>query len=443
MRYASQGDAFFLRKKALDPSKLVSRRRYALPVPGRGSRARHPNVTLSGFGCGCGGGLSGLGASPLTGQVASTAVAYGTRAGVTAGTAALIGTSFAPVIGTVVGVVAGYLMSKLFGHANYPAVANDVAKTMQLAEAYKQVAGRFPGRVYGVDELRIVWYGLMHEGIFPKNPASFGWTGAGPKGYCDYNACISGARDSKGNCPGCGGHQDWVDDVFTVGGGGNPLQSFKGAVAAGNSRGIANPVQVATQIFIPAWAPPDGGSKNIKWLYPGNSTNPSLVQQLIIDTLDATAYAANNSLPIFYGSLPSSATPTPAVVTPAPVPIVQSTLAPAPMIQPVTAPAPVIATLPPTAAGFPIAATPVSLAPAVALPVTQVPATAAPPAVTTPIVGASYNPVYGSAGAAAPAPSAVPQPIAAGSGFGIDNNTLLLLLGALAVSFALARPSNK
>jgi hypothetical protein len=250
--------------------------------------------------------LGALGASPLVGTVATGVIGKGAAIGASSLLTSVGAGSVAGPVGAVVGLVVGILSSKLFGHADYAKVASDVAARLKYAEAYKGVAGQYPGRLYGSDELKQVWYGLVHEGIFPKN-AGGGWA---PGAVCNINACIQGVRDKNGNCPGCGGSEGWANDLFT-GSLVNKIQGFKGAIQQANQQGITNPIQIADAILIPAWAPPDQGSKNIKWASPQNSTAPGLVRQLMIDTLDAVEYESNKALPIFYGSVPGS--PAPAV----------------------------------------------------------------------------------------------------------------------------------
>jgi len=274
--------------------------------------------------------LGALGASPLVGTVATGVLGKGAAMGASSLLAAAGAGAWAGPVGAAVGLVVGILSQKLFGHADYAKVANDVAATLKYAEAYKQVAGQYPGRLYGSAELKQVWSGFVHEGIFPKN-AGGGWA---PGAVCDINACIQGIRDKNGNCPGCGGSQAWADDMWS-GRMANPIQGFKGAIQKANQQGITNPIQIADAIFIPAWAPPDQGSKNIKWASPQNSKAPSLVRQLMIDTLDAVEYESNQSLPLFYGTIPGSAAPAVSQVSvaapvPAPPPRPVSVAAPPP-----------------------------------------------------------------------------------------------------------------
>lgn len=334
--YRSSGSARAMMARALTTAGNRGQLK-ATPTPWRGIQPVRGGLGSLGCGCGCGGtggcsdsshvsyeaarrGLGALGTSPLVGTVASAALSKGIAYGASSLLAAAGAGSIAGPVGAVVGVVIGLLSQKLFGHANYAKVANDVASRLQYAEAYKQVAGQYPGRLYGTDELKQIWYGMVHEGLFPKNPASAGWA---PGASCNVQGCIGGQRDKNGNCPGCGGSEGWATDMFT-GAMAVPVQGFTGAVRQGVAQGITNPIQIADRILIPAWAPPDQGRKNIKWAYPGNSTNPSLIRQLMIDTLDDAEYNMNKSLPVFYGSVPGQqAQPTQstvAVAAPTPQP---------------------------------------------------------------------------------------------------------------------------
>lgn len=252
------------------------------------------------------------GAGYVAGGLTSAALSAGASAigiGATAG-------SVVPVIGTIVGAVVGLLAGGLFGHANHAQIAQDVQTRIKFAELYKTLCGTRAGRDYTSHDLHQVWYGLVHEGYFPKNHDS---------GNCNIAACVG----DRNNCQNCGGSEEWVDDVYGVGGGGNPLQSFPGAIRAGLAQGLKSPIDIADKIFIPAWAPPDQGRTNQKWMSPVNSNDPELIRQLIIDTLDAAMYEANSSTPQFYGQPPTAPTPSPNTSVPTPVP------APAPSPQPV------------------------------------------------------------------------------------------------------------
>lgn len=305
--------------------------------------------------------LGALGTSPLVSAVAPKVI--GAAAGI--GTGALIGTaagsagaiafgaaagSVVPIVGTAVGAVVGFLATKLFGHANYAAVAQSVAQQLQLAEAYKQVAGQYPGRVYGTQELHMVWWGLMHEGLFPKNPSSAGWA---PGAVCDIAGCIAGKRDGSGNCPGCGGNQRWVDDLF-IDGIMTQLMGFGSrSLAAATNKGLTNPITITDQLYTPAWSGPDLGSAGIKWASIGGSTNPALTRQLVIDTYDAALAANNPNLPLYYGAIPgqsqanSSATVQPVPVTTVqPVPAISNTTTPVSAIVSPPTPMPAPNTIP-------------------------------------------------------------------------------------------------
>lgn len=344
--------------------------------------------------------LGALGASPLWGTAAGAIASKGAAMGASALVTMMGAGAVAGPIGMAVGLVVGILSQKLFGHADYAKVAGDVATRLKYAEAYKQVAGQYPGRLYGPDELKQIWYGLVHEGIFPKN-AGGGWA---PGASCNIQACINGQRDSKGNCPGCGGSEGWANDLFT-GSLVNKVQGFTGAIQQATQQGMQNPVQIADQVLIPAWSGPDEGRKNIKWASPGNSTSPALVRQLMIDTLDAVEYESNKSLPVFYGTVPGQAAPA-AVAPPPPV-----ASAPAPVwVSPCTAPQLWNGTqcvLPNTAPLPAQSAQPACAPPYVwngtqcVLPVNAVPPSAAPPAGAVPPSGfspvgndASGNPIF-------------------------------------------------
>jgi hypothetical protein len=317
---ARRGRRFFL--QSLPPPRLPVRvplrRRYGA-FGGLGASALISTIAPKAIGI-----AAGTAVSSLIGTAAGTAgaIAFGAAAG-----------SVVPVIGTVVGAAIGFLSQKLFGHANYAQVAASVSMQMQLAEAYKQVAGQYPGRVYGVQELHIIWWGLMHEGYFPKNPASAGWA---PSSTCNVTACIQGQRDGSGNCPGCGGNQRWVDDLFIdgimtqlMGFGPRSLNVIK-------SKGLNNPVQVTDQLYVPAWSGADLGSAGIKWASPASSKSPALIRQLVIDTYDAVMAAQNSNLPIFYGALPNQ--PTAATVAPTPTATAQPVVVmPVTQAQPVSA----------------------------------------------------------------------------------------------------------
>jgi hypothetical protein len=270
--------------------------------------------------------LGSLGATTATGQIASkgagllasqmvvsqagaSAIAAGMSA---AGVGAAAGT-VVPIVGTIVGAVVGLLASRLFGHANYAQISMDVSNRLRLAEAYRKVAGAFPGRMYGLPELLQIWYGLIHEGLFPKNCA--GSMGGGPscdangRPLCNVAACIAGVRNSAGQCPNCGGTEQWAADIFTgvpnvdrgTGvPGGNPLQSLLGAYKAATQQGTTDPVSMAN-VLISAWGGPDS-KFNVKWAYPGNSNNAALTTQLMIDSMDAMAASQNAQTPVTYGS---------------------------------------------------------------------------------------------------------------------------------------------
>lgn len=278
MRFDSPGDARVMRQRSIGPAALMARRRIGPVATHRGQGSRFSN-------------FGHLGLSQQAGATVQGA-----------STGAKAGTYFGPigtVVGAVVGGVIGFLSTKLFGHANHAQIAFDVATRLKYAEGYKEVAGQYPGRIYGLDDLKQVWKGLVHEDMFPKN---FGG------GVCNVQSCIAaGAAGTAGQCANCGGMEQWVDDMFN-GQLANPnTQGFPGAARTAQQSGIASPIDAADQIMIPGWAPPDAGKFNIKWASPVNSNNPSLVRQLFIDTLDAQMFLANPNMPVYYGTIPGQA----------------------------------------------------------------------------------------------------------------------------------------
>jgi len=233
-----------------------------------------------------------------TAATVATSTLIGTAAG-TAGAAAFgaAAGSVVPVVGTVVGAVVGILSSKLFGHANYAQVANDVAASLQYAQAYPQYAGTYAGRAFGIADLTQVWDGLMASCFFPQNPCSYGWASA-PS--CNVSACIAGKRDANGNCPGCGGHGDWMRDILT----GTGAKALRTLIKQANNNGAYDPRVVYNSYVLPSWNGPKECSSCIDWFAPNSVKNPSLYQQLVIDTIDAIEAQANPQLPVFYGQVP-------------------------------------------------------------------------------------------------------------------------------------------
>jgi len=227
-------------------------------------------------------GFGFLGASAATGQVVSkvAGTAAGTEAGAAAGAAyGSVIPGIGTAVGAVVGAVVGLLTSKLFGHANYAALLNAVQNQIKLAYAYMQVAGRLPGRNYGVTELKYIGYGLMELGLWPQN-------GPGPKG-CSSN--------TWGTC----GNSAWFDAVFS----GTGAKAIPTYIKAANAAGVYNPVDVWNQFIKPGWEGPPECSKCVDWFRASASENPSLVAQWVIDCVDAYEAQANPNLNLYYGQL--------------------------------------------------------------------------------------------------------------------------------------------
>src|ERR1700731_3135233 len=124
-----------------------------------------------------GGGFGDLGAFPLdptagkaAGAGASYAAGAGTTAALGAGGYAAIGAAAGP-IGAVVGLVVGIVVTKLLTK-NYLNIGQmNAAEAAEIAafNQYRTVAGRAPGRQFGLAAMRAVWKGALHSGYFPRN----------------------------------------------------------------------------------------------------------------------------------------------------------------------------------------------------------------------------------------------------------------------------------
>jgi hypothetical protein len=261
-----------------------------------------PHILLDGLSCGggcaCDSCSSGFGVlapgTTTTGAVASTVVG----AAATAVTGAVAGAELGSVagpIGTVVGAVAGYLTSKLFGRADYAAIYSQVENSITLAEAYIQVAGQYPGRVYGWLEMQYIWSGLVHYGAFPQNYNGGGALGTNPgMGVCT-QASISR------NINACG-TQSWINSLIT----GDGTKAIQPQITRANRAGVFNPEQIWSGYVAPVWAGPVECDGCVDWFLPQNARSglSNLVAQLVTDTIDAIEFNANDCLPNYYGSLP-------------------------------------------------------------------------------------------------------------------------------------------
>jgi len=275
-------------------------------------------------------GFGTLGTSALVGK-GVTAVASGVSGAIVG---AEIG-SVVPGIGTAVGFVVGYLTSKLFGHADYAVVYADIANVRTLFQAYQQVAGTVPGRVYGSKEMQQIWHGAMVSGFFPGNGP--------PAGV----VCTQKMISNKINACGTG---QWIDNLL-----GNiqkPLppgaNNIAQLVGAGLAQGISDPTTMADKVLLPG-VQAIAARKGNAWISPSASQSPSLYRQMLIDTADVLMYAANPNLPVTYGQIPGSsqagAPPAPVYRGPPPaapvqygVPVSAPTVAPASVSTPSAAP---------------------------------------------------------------------------------------------------------
>jgi hypothetical protein len=129
-----------------------------------------------------GGGLGDLGAfglDPTAAKAGSAVASYGAGAAATAGATAMGTAGYAAIgsvagpIGAVVGLVVGIVLTKLLTK-NYLNVGQmNAAEAAEIAafNQYRTIAGRAPGRQFGLAAMRAVWKGALHSGFFPKNQA--------------------------------------------------------------------------------------------------------------------------------------------------------------------------------------------------------------------------------------------------------------------------------
>jgi hypothetical protein len=249
--------------------------------------------------CGCRTCSSGLGildseaSGPptLVGSVVGKGVGLAAGAAAGAGAAALgaAAGSVVPVIGTVIGAVVGYLTSKLFGTTNYAEVYASIENLQALFTAYMQVAGQYPGRVYGRQEMSYIWNAAVNYGLFPGN-------GPPTVGGCT-QAMITKDWTSCGN----GQWKDWLGSILPgASGQANLSDEINLAIAAG----VTNPINIAQQYLVPRT---QSGAANPAWAWLSitNSRNPSLYQQMLIDTADVIVFEANPNAPLYYGTIPT------------------------------------------------------------------------------------------------------------------------------------------
>lgn len=262
-------------------------------------------------------GLGFLGDTTETGELAGKAATAATALGISSAAGAITGAATAaggaavgaavgsvlPVVGTVIGAVVGFLVSGLFGKANQQAIEQDVLARMQMADAYKQLAGQFPGRMYGLNELLLVWYGLLHEDYFPQAEACSG--AVLESKYCppQYPTCECGA-------------ETWANGMMN----GTANYEFPAIIASANEAGVTDPQTVVSEYILPGIQSLTDGEKNAYWAIPSNSKDANLVTQLYIDIVDAYEAHANPNLPVTYGTGIASAASAAPASAPAPAP---------------------------------------------------------------------------------------------------------------------------
>jgi hypothetical protein len=259
--------------------------------------------------CGCGGRLGALGTSVLTGTLISKGAGIAAGAAVTSAVGTAVVTSaltavgagaaagsVVPVIGTVVGAVVGYLTSKLFGHANYAAVYANIENVAALFQAYTQVAGQYPGRVYGWPEIQYIFHGAMVSGLFTGNGP--------PPGVVCTQAMISSKITA------CGTGQ-WIDDWLgnSKPGTAGQTNNIANIIATALAAGVTDPVTVAQNYLVPD-AEVVAKGKNNGWISVAGSQNPALYRQMLIDVADVLIQSVQPNLPVYYGAIPGDAAAT-------------------------------------------------------------------------------------------------------------------------------------
>lgn len=250
-----------------------------------------------------GGRLGALGTSPIVGTVASkgAGLAAGALIGSAAGTAAIVSGvtaiagagagaaigSVVPVIGTVIGAVVGILTAKLFGHADYAAVYANIDNVVKLFQAYQQVAGQYPGRLYGWPEIQQIWHGAQFSGLF---------TGIGPPPGV---ACTQAMISQNINACGKGA---LIDDLLGSSKPTSPgTDNIAELIAGGLARGIVDPVTMTQQVLVPGITAIAARKNNAPYSIT-NSQNPALYTQLLLDTADYMMAAVNPNMPAYYGT---------------------------------------------------------------------------------------------------------------------------------------------
>jgi hypothetical protein len=242
-------------------------------------------TTLAGAVVGKATGLA-VGAAASSALISAAGGASAVVLGATAG-------SVFPIVGTVIGAAIGFLTQGLFGKANYGAIYSIFQNQLALVAAYMQVAGQYPGRVYGAADLQTIWYGMQGYGLWPGNgPANPPCTEA----------------DLQSNIHACGTGQ-WVSDVFA----GTGIDAINTWIAKANQAGVCNPIDVCDEYWTPQVEAPCNYKNCDRWYAPSASRNASLMRQLVIDTIDCYEYMSNSALPVYYGSIPSASEATQAV----------------------------------------------------------------------------------------------------------------------------------
>lgn len=169
MRYNSISDGQLLRKSSLGPVLSVSRRRYALPIPGRGLSGCGSRTVLRGFGA--------TSVSPPVGAGTGAGAEIGASQGASIGSAIVpgIGTAIGAAIGAIGGAIAGSINKKDPEQYNFD---NAVALWQQnpnniynIGNKYLPLAGLFDLSLRNPHIPIYLKYGRMGEEHFTRDLA--------------------------------------------------------------------------------------------------------------------------------------------------------------------------------------------------------------------------------------------------------------------------------
>lgn len=303
MRYDSLSDGQVLRRSSMGPVLLAGRRRYHLPVPGRGLVGHGARQTLRGFG-------AATGFGPPVGAGTGAGAEIGASQGASIGSAIVpgVGTAIGAVVGAIGGAIAGSINKKDPEQYNFDAA---VALWQQN-----------PNNIYAIGNKYLPIAGLFDLSLNnPHIPI-----------YNRYN-----------RQQGRGGEERFTDDL---------VNTIYQAAQSGRISSSDTPLTVMANVVQP-WID--------SWGYgPMQDPHADMIQKLIVGMImDYTSGAApqiwrarSGDLPASFASLPAFALPTPV----APVPTSTPTPSPQPVGGPETGTTP-IAVAPPVTVSPPVVST--------------------------------------------------------------------------------------